>query len=556
MHVVSTPLLSLNDDVLFEIFSLLDRTEALAMAYTSKRAYRLAISHAFASLRWSRDTYGSVPDLGDSSEARALSDYMRAPEPLSQVPRVHYLHHFTTSFFERPDVPILHELLSHASNLRTIELWNFEYFIGEDEEVLSRIIGAMRYLKQACLLFITFETISILQAMFASSNIASLTLELADSDYQTSGLAELVSVLASIPSIHTCTVDFSYVPVLLNTFGTPDKSLPSIRHLSLTCSSAVAANFVTLCPNLFTLSLWLYGENPILSLGADDQWPTNLNELVIRSRAVVTKDTARRIGRVNSVSLGNSLASLSGIAVLNLLPLFEATQPFTLKLQMDPVLTEPEHVWKSLRGAVPHLRSLEVTVARCKVRDYVDSLLPALHASSLVHLTLHFPPPTHSWSATSMARVDDQRATEVRRVEALLSLPQRLVAAAPSLRLVALRSCLPAPSAFDGPEAHAGRVPALSTEFAAELAREDNAERRWAPTNEFVRPTLRRLRQLREEVPRDERWWWVEGEGATRRPVEIWREDGERARDLIQHADFDAARSLDGFYSARCRYGR
>ncbi|KAH9919755.1 uncharacterized protein BXZ73DRAFT_104861 [Epithele typhae] len=543
--MASTSLLSLNDDVLIEIFSLLDCKEALATSYTSKHAYRLAISHAFTSLRWSRDKYRSVPE-NDSSEAYALWEYMRAPEPLSQVPRVQHLQHFTTGFFERADVPLLHEFLSHASNLRTIELWNFESFVEEDKESLSRAIGTMRYLKQASLVIIAFETISLLPAMFSSSKIASLTLHLTDSydePYHTPELATLISVLASIPSVQTFTVDFSHVSVLPNAFRTPDESLPSIRHLSLTCSLAVATSFVTLCPNLLTLSLWLQGKDPILSVGVGDRWPTGLKELSIQSpHSIVTKDTARRIGHVDHVSLGDTLVSLSGPGVLDFLPLLEATRPFALTLQMSPVLNEPEHVWKSLCIAAPHLRSLEVTAEGCNVRDYVDSLLPALKASAIFHIALHFPAPTHPFFAPSMSEIEDLRATEVRRVEALLSLPPRLVAAAPSLQLVALSSCMPRPESNNF----------VNLQARAELARGDEDERWWGPTSEFVRPALGRLRELREEVPRDERWWWVEGEGAARRPVEIWREDGERARVLIERADFDAARSFDGFYSAKC----
>ncbi|KAH9925667.1 uncharacterized protein BXZ73DRAFT_103200 [Epithele typhae] len=557
--MVSASLLSLNDDVLFEIFSLLDRNEALAMSCTSKRAYRLAISHVFTRLRWSRAMHGStVPDPGDPSEARALWDYMRAPEPLSQVPRVRHVHHFATVSNQQADAPLLLELLSHASNLRTIELWNFHHFVDEDTEGLTRAIRAMPYLKQACLVFIASEMISILPAMFSSSNIASLMLEFADSENKpdlTLELSAFISVLVSIPSVETLTLIFDCVSVLSNTIGLPDANLPSIRHFSLVGTSAVAASVVPRCSNLRTLSLWLYDEQ-MFSFGADDRWPAELKELSIESQIIITEDTARRMGRVNYLSVGDAWSPLCSPGVLDFLPLLKATRPFALKLQTDPVLAEPEHVWRSLCSAVPHLRSLEIIVDSCQVRDYVDSLLPALQAPSLLHLTLHFPPARHTWSAENMAEVDTRRATEVRRVEALLPLPPRLVAAAPSLRLLALRACLPGSCNFDSPQARAERVPGLGAEFAAELAREDEVERRWGPTSERVRPALRRLRELRAEVPRDDRWWWVEGEGAARGPVEIWREDGERARALIERADFDAARSLDGFYSAKCRYER
>ena len=65
-----------------------------------------------------------------------------------------------------------------------------------------------------------------------------------------------------------------------------------------------------------------------------------------------------------------------------------------------------------------------------------------------------------------------------------------------------------------------------------------------------------RLTRLAEKWTRDVSWWWVqvenEGFGETRHMVEVWREVGETARDLIRRDDYDARKTLEGMFDLNC----
>ncbi|KAH9913144.1 uncharacterized protein BXZ73DRAFT_107021 [Epithele typhae] len=554
----STSLLSLPNEILLTIFSLLGRSDALATSSTSRRAYPLAISRVFTNVYWHRN---DEVDEEDASEAHALSRYMCAPEPFSQVPRVQHLRHFTLHHFCDVDVPPLRKLLSQASNLRTIVIHNFEFFLDEDA-LLVEAIGAMHNLEQASLIDVGPETVAALPKMLSSRYLTSLTLEFDEMYVEPDGidLSALVSGLASMQSLHTLAL-ISYL-VLTDPLRLPNAAqtiLPSIRHLSFSRLSQIVPGIITLCPNIISLSLQLYSQTDepvVLPMADEDRWPTGLKQLNVVSPALIL--SARRIGQVGSLAFGASSTPISDPGLFNdFLQLLSAVRPTSLELHTAAAMVDRECVWDMLCGAAPWLRSLEIGIAprECDVHEYMEPLLAALRSASLalVHLSLHFPPITRYFQASlSMAQADAWRTTEARRAEALRPLPLRLVEAVPTLRVLSLSSCFPR---SDIARALARRTP-LAPEVTAELAREDAVERRWGPTSEFVGPALRRLQVLREEVPRDKRWWWVEGDGAARAPVEIWREAGERARELIGRADFDPARSLDGFYSAKCRYER
>ncbi|KAH9919780.1 uncharacterized protein BXZ73DRAFT_80296 [Epithele typhae] len=514
----STSLLSLHDDVLLVIFSLLGRNDALATSSTSR---------LFANVYWDRDI---EVDKGDASEARALSRYMRAPEPYSKVPRVQHLRNFTLHHFCDVDVPPLRKLLSQATNLRTIDIHNFEHFVHQDR-LLVEAIGAMHKLEQASLINIGPETVASLSKMLSSRYLTSLTLKLDDASFSLRpgdmDIEKLISGLASMQSLHTLSL-FSYFvqtdPLRLpNAFQT---ILPSIRHLSFCCYLQTPLGIITLCPNVTTLYLRLIagpGERPVtLRIAEEDRWPTGLKRLDVPSPAVIP--AARRVGRVDSLALGEISPISDTDDLSEFLQLLVAVRPTAVKLHTTPTIADPDRVWGTLCGVAPGLRSLDivVTCGECDVREYVDD-------------------PVDSW-----------RATEARRVEALRPLPPQIVEALPTLRVLALSSCLPGRQASTPDERAPARGPRRGGDGSARARKRCGAA--VGTDSEFVSPALRRLRELRTEIPRDERWWWVEGDGAARTPVEIWREDGEKARELIKDASLDPARSLDGFYSARCRY--
>ncbi|KAH9919774.1 uncharacterized protein BXZ73DRAFT_104883 [Epithele typhae] len=375
-------LLSLNDDVLFEIFSLLNSREALAVSFTSKRAYRFAICRALASVYW---TYKN--DVDDGSEADAFWEHMRVPEPVSQVPRIRHLRHLVLGDFGEHDIPSLCAILLQASNLRTIEISLLEDFL----DYFIPALGALHLLEKACLLEIGPRTIPALPAMFSCSNLASLTLNF-DTYYLAPpaddvDLTALVSFLVSMPKIQTLSIDIDKALAVLP--NTPSRlRLPSVRHLSLWCEPQVPESIVPLCPNLVTLSLFLYYEDdrPVtFSIAADDRRPVVLKELNL-SHVKIAEDTLRRMGHVHSLVVGGLGRSLSSSEFHDLPPLLEAVQPFALHLLTpEPALTEPERTWRPLVSAARQLRSLEVTAhgyaSPANVRDHLEPLLAALQSS-------------------------------------------------------------------------------------------------------------------------------------------------------------------------------
>ncbi|KAH9919797.1 uncharacterized protein BXZ73DRAFT_104906 [Epithele typhae] len=457
------------------------------------------------------------------------------------------------------DVPPLRKLLSQASNLRIIEIHSFELFVRQ-AGLLVDAIGAMHNLEQASLIDVGPETVAALPEILSSRYLTSLTLEFDEMYFGPGGidLEDLVSGLASMQNLHTLTL-ISYL-VSTNSLRLPDATqtvLPSIRHLSFCCLSQIPPGIIPLCPNTITLSLRLnaQGQRPvILSIADEDRWPTELKRLDVLSPVFIP--AARRIGHVGSLALGEGTPVSSPEVFSDLFQLPLAVRPTALELHTTPTIAVSRRVWETLCDVAPGLRSLEIVVTsgECDVREYMEPLLAALRSASLalVHFSLHFPPTTQRHHASSIAQVDGWRAAEVRRVEALRPLSLRLVKAVPTFRVLSCSSCLPGSTGFDTWRARA-RHTDLDAGVRAELARENVVERRWGPASEFVSPALRRLKELWTEIPRDERWWWVEGDGAASRPVEVWREAGEQAR---EHANFDPTSSLDGFYSAKCWYER
>ncbi|KAH9919753.1 uncharacterized protein BXZ73DRAFT_104858 [Epithele typhae] len=564
-------LLSLDDDVLLAIFSFLNSNAALSTASTSQRAYRLAISSFFADIYFGRrfDT-----DEQDGSESLGLSRYMRAPEPLSQVPRIRHLRHFIIGHVNEVDLPPLYGLLFEALNLRTIEIRNMEFFIDNDG-LVTKAIGAMHHLEQADFAQCGPATVSAFPELLSSQKLTSLTLYF---DEDIVDLPTLFLGLSSAPGIRTLDIALIYLPIAPPMRPSHNFSLSSIRHLTLTSfPGPVPAYIVTLCPNIETLSLRLFSRDntpATFSMSAEDRWPSQLKELSLPIRITIAEDTVQRMKPVSCLSFGGETPIPSGADFEeseeasgsdseeqeagrsdfeDLLRLFETFRSTVLELHTKSVLAEAGRMWDTLRGAAPQLRSLSIAVedGKCNVREYVDPLVAALRSTSLIYLSLHFPRPSWSVDFSSMAEVDSICAPEIQRAETLRALPLRLTEAVPSLRVLALSSCKLG-RVFNWGVCHDLAGPRMI----AEIGTEEGIQRQWGPGSESLNAPMRKISELGAEFPRDERWWWVEGEGAARTLIEIWREDGERARDLIRRADFDPEKSLDGFYSDKCRYER
>ncbi|KAH9919750.1 uncharacterized protein BXZ73DRAFT_104854 [Epithele typhae] len=430
---------------------------------------------------------------------------------------------------------------SHLSlNLRTIILENFDFLIDEDGLVI-KAIGAMHHLEHVSFQQSGPETVSALPKLLSSRKLTSLALDFDDTYYEEDivDLPALFAGLSSAPGIRTLDIALNYLPTAPSMRPSHNFSLPQFITLPSPPSRA------------------LFRDNPpaTFSMSAEDRWPARLKELELPRHITIAEDTVQHMKPVSCLSFGGETPIPGGADFENFLQVLATFRPTLLELHTKCFLADASRMWDTLRSAAPQLRSLSIVVAdgECNVREYVDPLIAALRSTSIVHLSLEFPPTREGFFVANMTQVDSICAAEVRRVEALRPLPLQLAEAVPSLRVLALFSCWPARM---GIHTRAGRAELLEPppEFIAELEREDEIGRLWGPDSEFLNAPMRRIRELWAEIPRDKRWWWVEGKGAARRPVEIWREDGERARDMIKRADFDPEKGLDGFYSDKCRY--
>ncbi|KAH9921511.1 uncharacterized protein BXZ73DRAFT_104400 [Epithele typhae] len=232
----------------------------------------------------------------------------------------------------------------------------------------------------------------------------------------------------------------------------------------------------------------------------------------------------------------------------------------------NPRADTPISFWPELPVAAPRLRSLHFHLDHT---DYVSyrTLRPqlplALSPLRLVHLTIDLPHwdgdrwrdenGLRMFGRSSYARagnrdrprssVKDTRSKDRQRARFIEDLLRLVVDVIPTLRVFALGDC--------GPPRR---------EIAMEDCGPPRREPGWdveldavglpLPPNE----TNTEPNATTAEATRRKRWWWIQGEGERREMVEIWAEDGERARDIVESEGFDAETSLEGFFSEKCRY--
>ncbi|KAH9921191.1 uncharacterized protein BXZ73DRAFT_104479 [Epithele typhae] len=161
-----------------------------------------------------------------------------------------------------------------------------------------------------------------------------------------------------------------------------------------------------------------------------------------------------------------------------------------------------------------------------------------------------------TYDVTTTADVTRRRAAEVRRVDILRALPDALARALPHVRVFSLGPCKAALNECDRLVGRSGEFwESLNPDFCAVIKAQDAVDEEWGEMSSQVDEHLRELRRRADETAglRDERWWWVEGEGEERRSIEIWKEKGEWARDVIESVDFQPG-DLTGMFSNSWRY--
>ncbi|KAH9939396.1 uncharacterized protein BXZ73DRAFT_76095 [Epithele typhae] len=183
----------------------------------------------------------------------------------------------------------------------------------------------------------------------------------------------------------------------------------------------------------------------------------------------------------------------------------------------------------ALTRVAAHLRSLHIDVHHSTFMKEASwatlRVLPqVLAAAPLVHLTLVLVPRNHKADAVVPS---SWAAQELVRVRVAREIPRRLAEAIVTLRVLQVGDAMP----------HTAWLPPQQVKHGDDKGKQEKWERR-----------LQEMAAM--EVVRRLRWWWIERTDGGAVMTEIWREDGERARDLVEEDRFDRATGLGARSSA------
>ncbi|KAH9939338.1 uncharacterized protein BXZ73DRAFT_76049 [Epithele typhae] len=310
--------------------------------------------------------------------------------------------------------------------------------------------------------------------------------------------------------------------------------LHTIRHLSIIESEfGVALALVPFCPNLAMLSYdCLIGMK---SVPRDDPWPA-LRELALQhinsASSLIDRQPPPRFGRVDRLSLGADVTDgiFTPSQARPVLALLSATQPGALVVRGSvrgrSVLTAGGTTWGEIAGIVPRLRSLEICMKTQDPRR-LDELHSVFSETRLVWLRIQVVADGRLQEWLEQEQVADRMTSPVCEAIRLLD-PRKFFSAVPSLRVLGIGDTMGVPMGFEGYVKPAIKWPSPAGGASA------------------MASSKRSTRGEKKVRTRRHRWWWSEGtrEGGPEM-VEIWREDAESAREIIESPDFDAEKSLD-----------
>ncbi|KAH9921223.1 uncharacterized protein BXZ73DRAFT_104512 [Epithele typhae] len=386
--------------------------------------------------------------------------------------------------------------------------------------------------------------------------------------------APLLSALKSFPKLVILTL-YNFTPELGTLDAILTSSLPSIRHIALKAVSIAATDILYLCPNLETIELSPSHERKHMQ-GHTDQtrprWPTGkvssftvdirhgtrFGGLVVllhdeQLQDILVELLERRASPVPCLELGgdweftrDGATAVDADTSRRLARLLAALQPRALTLPVHAGYQSPDtdldgRMWIAAARRLPRLRSLtlrSVGADDWEVLAVSPSDAELIDPISLVRVSRETLPaalarlPLHCLFIDASARPvnpsDGRRRRgslepyiELKRVEALDALPANLLPALTEMRVLGIKG------------------------MAAQPAEAFND----AKDSELL---LRELDGWRKQHAgeRNTRWWRVDGTGAERSLVEIWREYGEQAQKLVENGDADLA----DIYLDRCRY--
>ncbi|KAH9910177.1 uncharacterized protein BXZ73DRAFT_109408 [Epithele typhae] len=568
--------LSIDDDVLLLIISLLSHKDARAVACMSKYAYCLATPSTLHD--------ASYPYNRRESETSRW-EYILGDDKYLGVPRRRYLRALGVWTYPKDETEMasLLEALPSFSNLRSLHCGHSSRLIEQHPRFVEGIPNLVRLTEIELQEFFS-TTLPSLSAVLAAPHLTNVTLSLPedpeDNEYWdvSQGFA-LLTTLAALPSLST-------LSLICPAIGIPPRSttmrtipmLSSLRHMFIKLLvSEASANIVAYCPNLITLELGCWETQGVyemkedhlahLSLLTKDIWPS-IHELDC-SMPWSTSFTDC-LGRARKVTIHDRHLDHHE----DYLPILSKTLPSCLHLMylkwgnlewwpsMDQFETEHDlvkYAWKEVANTLPQLRSLVLGLYDTALNgDFMSMLLDALLPLPLTYLSLQFNAPYTPLMSkhTAMAHANEMRAAEVLRVDTLRALPDALLRALPHVRVFSLLGCK---AILNFTDLRSGRSEPfwedVKPDFDTAIQAQDAVDEEWGETSPQVDEHLRELRRRADETAglRNERWWWVEGEGEERRAIEIWKEKGEWARDVIESVDFQPG-DLTGMFSDSWRY--
>ncbi|KAH9921176.1 uncharacterized protein BXZ73DRAFT_104463 [Epithele typhae] len=511
--------------------------------------------------------------MGNSETSRW--EYILGHDKYLGVPRRRYVRSLTVSCDlsenEYEIARSLVEVLPSFLNLRSLQC---DYSSGLIEQYprLVECIPNLVQLTEIELQEFFRATLPSLPAILAAPNLTTVTLWFAQDpedveSWDVSQAFALLSTLAALPSLFALSLTCPDIDI-------PPRSttmriipmLSSLRHMiidNLICNAT--ANIVAYCPNLTTLKIdWHvdYQEDsdqedsdlahlPPLT---EDVWPS-IHEL--DCCIPLPSSCTGRFGRASKVTM--HYAHLYNHK--HFLSILSETRPSCLRLidtvyHFDSERGQINHAWKRLAKTLPQLRSLLLWLRDSSLtEDFVNVLLDVLRPLPLTHFSFRVNTPK-TYGPLSMAGVNRCRTQEVRRVDTLRALPDALPRALPHLRVFSLGPCKTVLREWDR---RSGRPEEfwkyLKPDVCAAIQAQDAVDEEWGEMSAQVDEHLRELRRREDETAglRNERWWWVEGEGEERRAIEIWKEKGEWARDVIEGEDFQPG-DLTGMFRDSWRY--
>ncbi|KAH9934456.1 uncharacterized protein BXZ73DRAFT_100647 [Epithele typhae] len=314
----------------------------------------------------------------------------------------------------------------------------------------------------------------------------------------------------------------------------PEETLHALQHISITSDfgPVSALDLVPRCPNLTTLSYDSTHPCTHFSYPNKAPWPP-LRELHLGSDTHVLlpkMQPAPRIVSVHRLTINASTLSAAFLPAPShyLTALLRSTRPAALlvagaytndaKLSGDPA-------WAPvLRAEGTRLRSLELAATT------LSAIEPAVLVSAFVGLPLVY----LGWTQTGHAHPGrDCLPLEPARVRTAHTLSTLLVDALPALCVL--------------------KVGCMFSASVVEDAEDGELRERLSLAGDEA-PARGELQEFRG-VQRGVRWWIVKRGGDGRKMVEVWREVGERAKEVVESDGFDPESSaLDEFFVPRNVY--